>query len=176
MADTILTITQIEDLFQSVTSQILGTTDPSAVRIGWPTDGAPGWEINQDVCFILVNFNDDPTNQQIETSYQTLDSNDATVNTTYTQGVRVSWTIYGPNSFNNAGLIRSSLVQENYRNILAASNVALVTAIPMPTRVPELFNSQWWERSSFYANFNELVNRQSSVPYLQGSNVQILEG
>lgn len=176
MADTILTLTQLENLFQSVTSQILGTTDPSAVRIDWPADGAPSWKINDDVCFIRIDFDDDPITRQVETSYEPLDSDNATVNQSSMDVIGVDWIVYGPHSFDNARLIRNKLFDPTYKDILAASNVALVTDIAMPRRVPEFFNGQWWNRTSFSANFNELVVRQSSVPYLQSANVQVKEG
>lgn len=175
MADTYLTQTQLEDFFQSLTSTILNTTDPSAVRITWPTDGAPSWSITEDVCFLKVTPADNPYSHQFHKDYTELDANNATENLTYTNGIRVMWVLYGPNSSDNADLIRSQLNVSSTTQTLAASNLALVTDIPVPVRQPELFDGQWWPRASFYANFNELVIRQSTVPYLQSANVQVEE-
>ncbi|GLG01830.1 hypothetical protein Alches_18710 [Alicyclobacillus hesperidum subsp. aegles] len=173
MADTVLTETQIEDLFQSWTSQVLGVTDPSAVRIGWPMDGSPAWEIGSDVCFILVSYADSPYTRQIQTDYAPLDDANAQVNQTYTVGLRVSWTFYGPNAFSHADLVRSALYLDSTTQTLASSNVALVTDVPMPLRAPELFDGQWWDRVTFWAQFNELVMRQSSVPYIGSATISV---
>lgn len=173
MSDTVLTQTQLENLFQSLTSTILNTTDPSVVRISWPTDGSPSWSINQDICFVQVTPVDNGYNQQMMTDYSVLDANTANANLTYTAGVRVSWTLYGPSASDNADVIRYSLFTDSTTSTLMASNVALVTDVPMPIRSPELFNGEWWNRASLYANFNELVIRTSTVPVLQTADVQV---
>lgn len=171
MADTVLTQVQLENIFQSLTSQILGTSDPSAVRISWPTDGAPSWKITDDVCFLAVTPTDDAYTRQLQTDYSPLDDNNANSNLTYTAVVRVAWTLYGPNASDRSDLLRASLFMDSTRSTLISNNLALVTDVPMPIRSPELFNSEWWNRATLYANFNELVIRQSTIPYLQTANV-----
>jgi hypothetical protein len=173
---TVLLLSQLESLFQSLTSQILGTTDPSAVRVGWNQQGAPGWAIGSDVTFLLLNYSDNQITRQMETTYAESSSTDATASLTYQVVIRAEWTLYGPNSFDHADLIRSSLFQEPYKTTLAQSNLALITDIMMPVRAPELYNGQWWERSTFYAEFNELVTRTSSVPYIQTAPVTTESG
>lgn len=172
----VLLQTQIEDLFQGWTSGWLNTTDPSAVRIGWPTDGAPAWKITDDVCFLLVRYADDPYTRQIMTEYSPADAWDAYVNATYTLVVEVTWNLYGPNSFDYADVIRASLFQDATTAALAQHHLALITEVAMPQRVPELFDGQWWNRCVLSAKFNQLVVRQSTVPYLQTANIQVLEG
>ena len=59
MADIILTLKQLEDIFRNLTCTILGLNpvDPinaSRVRVAWPTSGAPGWKITEDVAFLRV--------------------------------------------------------------------------------------------------------------------------
>lgn len=176
MANTILTLAEIENLFQSLTSTILNTTDQGAVRIGWPQDGAPAWPISYDVVFLLINYTDSEIAKQFERSYSALDTTSVIENISSTVPLRVGWTLYGPNSFDHASLIRSSLFLASSSDTLAASNVALVTAVAMPVRVPELFNGQWWERTTFYAEFNQLSVTQSTVPYLLTADVQTVEG
>ena len=41
----------------------------------------------------------------------------------------------------------------------------------MPTRLPELYNNQWWERTDFSATFNEGVTRVSEVPYITSAEI-----
>lgn len=173
MIDTVLTLAQLENLMQSITSQILNTTDPSAVRVSWPQNGAPSWHITDDVCFIRVTYRDDPYTRQMMIEYEQANSLDSNVSTTYTAVINVMWYLYGPNSFNHADLIRAYLFQDNYTQLFGANSLALITDVSMPSRIPELFNGQWWDRSTLTANFNQLVIRNSTVPYLQSANVQV---
>lgn len=176
MADTVLTLTQLENLFQSLTMTVLGLTDQSLVRVGWPGDGAPVWELSSDVCFLLLRYNDDPITRMMETQYTQSDPNNANANLAYTDVIRVEWNLYGPNSFDHVDLIRANLFMNSTTTTLAASNVALVTDVPMPIRVPELRNGQWVNRATFYANFNELVIRQTTVPYIQTATLNTQQG
>lgn len=176
MADTVLTQTQIEDTFQSLTSTILNTTNPSAVRVEWPTDGAPSWSISEDVCFIAITPMDDPYAHPMQTDYSPNDDTTVNVSMTNTDVFRVTWAFYGPDCWDNARIVRSQLFSDTTRTTLQASNIALVTDVPLPVRSPELFNGQWWNRTTLYANFNELVIRTSTVPYLTSADVQVKEG
>lgn len=176
MSDTVLTQTQLENIFQSWTSTVLNTTDPSAVRISWPQDGAPVWGIDDDVCFIAVTPIDTVYSHQVQTDYSEYDANNANVNLTYSAGIRVGWTLYGPNAYDRAGVLWSQLFSNDAKDTFASSNLALILDVPQPIRTPELFNGQWFNRATLYANFNELVIRNSTVPYLQTPDVQVIEG
>ncbi len=52
-----------------------------------------------------------------------------------------------------------------------------------PVRAPELFQSQWWERVDMYADFNELIVRNITIPVINqvpvianiGSNSETIE-
>jgi hypothetical protein len=92
---------------------------------------------------------------------------------TYTRVWEVSFTFYGPNSFDRATLLRSVLIDLDFAyDFLAANQVYLITDTPAPRRQPEEFEKQWWERTDFKARFNELVTETTLVG--SGSSVQIL--
>jgi hypothetical protein len=181
MADTILSIAQIEDFFANLTLQMVGL-DPVApanqnrVRIGWAPNGAPAWKRTEDVAFLLVNYDDDPITRLVDVTYQEADINNVNRTVSYTRVQRVNWICYGPNSFDDMDKIRHGLYLPQFTQILAANNLALILDMSMPVRSPELFNGQWWERTSFYARFNEKVTRQADVPYIQSADVQIVKG
>lgn len=181
MADTILLLRQVEDFFQNLTLQVLGL-DPASpanqnrVRIGWPEKGAPAWKITEDVAFLLVNFDDDPITRQVDVSYQDKDADNADRFVSSTRVIRVNWICYGPNSFDDCDLIRNGLFMNENTMLLALSNLALITDVPMPMRSPELFNGQWWDRTSVYARFNEKVIRHADVPYIKIADVQVVKG
>lgn len=181
MADTILKLKEVENFYHDLTMKMLGL-DPNAranqkrVRISWPTKGAPSWKINEDVTFLLVNYDDDSITRQMDTSYINVGTDVADREMSYTRVLRINWICYGPNSFDDMDLIRSGLFKPEITQLLAASNLALITEVSVPIRSPELFNGQWWERTSFYARFNELVIRHSDVPYLQSADFKIKKG
>jgi len=181
MSDIVLTLRQAEDFFQRLTLQLLGVPanapkKDSRVRIGWPEKGAPAWKQNEDVTFLLLTYDDDMITQQQHVTYQPngLDSINRTVE--YTRVLRVNWICYGPNSFDDADKIRSGLYLPPSSEALIKSNMALIMDVPSPMRSPELFNGQWWDRSSFYARFNEKVTRRSEIPTLKSADIQIVEG
>lgn len=180
MADTVLTLKAIEDIFFNLTCEVLGidTTLPEnqgKVRIAWETNGAPSWGIDDDVVFIRITPIDDTLTRHQDIIYNQKDSATASKETGYTRVHKIDWTLYGPNSYDNADLIRFNIFAEEYSNKLALNNLFLITDVPMPTRLPELFNSQWWERTDFSATFNELVVRRTEVPYITGTNFKVIE-
>jgi hypothetical protein len=181
MTDTILTLKQAEDAFQLLTLQLLGH-DPSArinqgrVRISWPTNGSPSWKRDEDIVFIMLAYDNDPITQQQEMTYQNNDATSLNTELSYTRIIRIQWVFYGPNSSEDADKLRSSLYRPETTERLATNNLAAIFDSNSPMRSPELFNGQWWERSTYYARFNEKVVRRSSIPVLVSADVEILKG
>lgn len=178
MANVVLTLKQIEDLFQNITTQMLGL-DPTApenqgvVRVAWPTTGAPAWKITQDRIFIRVTPVDNDYNKQVSTQYEPVDSTIVNQVISHTDVISVNWVIYGPNSYDNAKKIRSSLFLSKFKMMLSANKIYLITNVPEVMRVPELYNGQWWDRSDFSANFNQLVINKEDVNYIKSVDVTI---
>ncbi|WPS86466.1 hypothetical protein SMD22_18410 [Brevibacillus halotolerans] len=175
MADLALALPEIEDIFWQCTIKNLGL-DPEKkesqkrIRIGYSTEGAPAWKRDENVGFILVSFASDPITEQVELSYNKTSETTADHISSYTRVVQVSWTFYGPSSYDDADKVRAGL----YRSPLLFSPLHLVTNVPAPLRLPELFSGQWWERSTLIARFNEKVVRSSTVKYIQSADVQVI--
>ncbi|NRS20592.1 hypothetical protein HP398_29675 [Brevibacillus sp. HB1.4B] len=175
MADSVLQLSDIENIFWNCTIQNLGL-DPTAkesqkrIRIGYPTEGAPAWKRTDNVGFILVTLADDPIVQQAEISYTKATETTATRSASYTRVIQVSWTFYGPSSFDDADRIRNSL----HLKPETFAPLALVTNVSAPFRLPELFAGQWWERTNFTAQFNEKVVRSTEVNYIQSADIQVI--
>lgn len=170
MADTILTIQQVENFFWNMTIQMLGL-DPTAtanqdrVRIGWPEYGAPSWQVNDNKIFLLVTQDDNASmTQQIETTYATQDVNNVDGQYNSTRVHRVAWVCYGPSSYSDAATIRTSLTWETYKELMDASNLYRVPSPAVPVRSPELFNGMWWERATYICQFNEHVIQHNTIP------------
>ncbi len=182
MSDTVLTLKQIEDIFFTITCQMLNIDltkkeNQGKVRIAWPTNGSPGWKVNDDVTFIRVTPQDDKLarHQDILYTPSAVDSTLASKETGYTRVHKIDWTLYGPKSYDNADLIRYDIFKSDYTEKLKKNNLFLITDVSMPTRLPELYNGQWWERTDFSATFNELVVRRDAVPYITGTDFRIIE-
>ena len=166
MTDIVLKLKDIEDFFQEITCEMLGIDlskkeNQSKVRIAWPTGGAPGWKINDamtrqlNICYDPVK-NDEPyVKKQVG----------------YTRVHKINWTLYGPNSYDNADIIRHMIFDFDYMKKFKEKNLFLITDVPMPTRLPEYYNGQWWERTDFSATFNEGVTRESEVPYIKNAEI-----
>lgn len=176
MSDTILTLKQLEDVFRNLTCTFFGLNpvDPlnaGKVRIAWPTGGAPGWKITEDVTFLRVRSVGNEYSKQRDTEYTPNSDSQLNEITAYTLPRLVSWTVYGPNSFDNIETIRNGLFKS--KDVLRASNLHLVIDVPIPVRCPELFAGQWWERSDLSATFYEKVTRQGIISTITGVNIQI---
>ncbi len=177
MADQILTLAQLNSAFQSLTATLTGLDPNSGVRLRWPTNGVPGWGVAADVAFMSVTTSNEPIIQQRETDYQgdAGDGVNVNVQDSYSRVHEVSWMIVGPNSYANAEALRSGLYSQSAHDTLAALNLFMVLDVPAVTRVPELFNGQWWERCDISARFNEAVARAYTVPYLVSSQVTVID-
>lgn len=180
MADTVLTLKQIEDIFVSLTCQMLGL-DPLApenqdkVRIAWPTTGAPAWGISDDIVFLRITPQDDKLTRHQDIIYTpNSDGTLALKDTGYTRVHKIDWTFYGPNSYDRADLVRFNIFKDSFTNQLKNNNLFLITDVSMPVRLPELYDGQWWERTDFNATFNEMVIRRDTVPYITGTDFRII--
>lgn len=181
MAERILKLKEIEDFFQSITCQIIGLDmtkeeNQSKVRITWPQNGAPSWKINEDVIFLRVTPIDDKVARTLNIIYDTnsVDDDFLTKKTGYTRVHKIDFSLYGPNSYDNADLIRYSLLDPHLlKEKLKENNLAVIPDIPMPVRVPELYNGQWWDRSDFSAMFNEGVIREQQTPFIKSVEIKL---
>lgn len=181
MADQVLKLSEIEDFFFQITCKMLNIDltkeeNQDKVRIAWPTDGAPGWKINDDVIFLRITPVDDRMARTLNIVYNQ-DEEDRLYlkkKTGYTRVHKIDWCLYGPNSYDNADLIRFSIFDYDYMKQFQQKNLFLITDVPMPVRLPELYNRQWWERTDFSATFNEAVIRESKVPYIQNGDVRLI--
>lgn len=170
-----LTLKGIENIIWVFTVKTLGL-DPlsdfaqETVRIGYGPEGQPGWKRTDDQIFILVTTVDDPYVRQTEITYMDKTQDDLNLVSSYTRVLQVSWTLYGPNSFDNADVIRNGL----YTQVNSFEPLKLVTSVPASFRLPELFAGQWWERSTLTARFNEKVVRRNTVNYIDSADIKVI--
>lgn len=182
MADQVLKLKELEDFFQEITCKMLKLDmtkkeNQDKVRIAWPTSGAPSWKINEDIVFLRITPVDDKLARTLNIIYDTnsIDNINLNKETGYTRVHKVDFTFYGPNSYDNADLIRYTLLEPNsYKDEFKNKNIFVIPDIPMPTRLPELYNGQWWDRTDFSASFNEAVIRRSSIPFIESAEIKLV--
>jgi hypothetical protein len=160
LASSALTLSEIQELIQQLTLGMIGqpvVAESSAVRIEFPTQGAPFAEVSVDVCYIRCMTQDNPYDK---IRYKFLEAGPGDLDTelqNYTRTWKIHWCFYGPNSTDNARALKSGLFQDWACYSLAQSNLFAVTDYPEPIRAPENINGQWWERVDFEATYHEFV-------------------
>lgn len=182
MADVVIKLKELEEVFWSITMLMLGL-DPesedekeiSKVRTSWPTDGAPAWEIDEDICFLSITPRDDLINRQRNIRHEEAGENLKRI-TEYTKVINCSYILYGPNSYDNAEFLQHALFLPEYKEIFNKSYLYLIPDVPAPIRAPEFFNGQWWERSDFEASFNLYVRREQIVDYIEDIEIKFING
>jgi hypothetical protein len=185
MTDTENTLSGLNEIFQELLILILGyvgTGSPviypkaayKAVRVSWPTSGAPGWDVTDNVLFLKVFEDDDPINLQKDVQL-TETGSPAILNEAvgYTRVIRLALIAYGPNSWSNIQLIRRKLFKQVYREYLAVYNLFMIPDIATPTRFPELFSGKWYERIDTSIRFNEKVINNETIPYIESVDVTV---
>jgi len=176
MADQKYSLTQMNTLYQGLTILALGlpfvtnenkAAAYSAVRVSWPTTGQPAWKITDDIAVLSCIEGESDYNlirQRVLSDNVGNDNLDQTIQ--YTRYWSVKWVLYGPNSYDNGGKIKSAMYKQLYRDALALKNVFLVPLETVPRRAPELFQSQWWERADLTMMFYENVIERDTVDYV----------
>jgi hypothetical protein len=180
--DTDQTLNELNILFQEMILEMLGYTktgSPAAftnddyyhVRVDWPTGGAPSWKVTEDIVFIQVIEDDDPVNREREVKETEVD--DVTLNeeTSYTRVVALHMIFYGPNSFANAQIVRDGVFKDSYRLPLNREKIYPIPDIVSPTRAPEIFASQWWERVDLELRFNEGIKKNDEIGVIESAEI-----
>lgn len=177
-----LTPQAINITLQTLTCWMLGcdpASDPQAyykVRLEWPTQGQPAWDINEDICFLRATEEDGEYNKIRDRKLSYQDSISLESTDTYTRIWRVSWSFYGPNSFDNARQVKSALMSLDFvSDQLADMSLYLDTQLTATTRNPEKFGSQWWERTDLSVRMNELVTESLTVSTIASAEVILIE-
>ena len=170
-----LSLGDLNDIFFEVTCSIYGIDhtaheNQGKIRRTWPKAGQPTFDSVTDMTFYRILFEDDEYNRQREMKFEAVYNGSTEDNQNITQIMqmtnvnRIYWTIYGPNSMDNAWRIWNQLYYQSTKNILAARNIYLVPDIAAPRRVPEPFQSLWWERHDLEVKFNSLIVINSLIP------------
>jgi hypothetical protein len=158
----------------SATTMLAFGADANAyynVRVGWQQTGQPAFLITDDICTITATLSDDDYNRIRNTIYSPNDVESLTQTTCYTRVWRIAFSLYGPNSFDHARLLKSAMFMGWAHDILGQNELYLVTNVSDPRRIPELADGQWWERSDFSVRLNELVTETITAAVIASAEV-----
>jgi hypothetical protein len=153
-------------------------TNPLAgrlVRQEWPSEGQPGFDKTDNVTFLRAVEIDDWYNKVRDQGVEPNDATSAVLVTEYTRVWRVSWNLYGPDSYQRATLLKSALQLDFIHDSLQAFNVYLMPEIGNPRRFRELERGQWWERTDIDIEFYEQVNEGIVAQTVASVEVQVLD-
>lgn len=182
MAEIVLRLSEIEEIFWSITMLMLGLnpeskneTETSRVRTTWPTSGAPAWKIDEDICFLSITQRDDLINRQRNVWIEEVEGQLKRI-IEYTRVMNCAYILYGPNSYDYAELLQHSLFLPEYREMLNNNYLYLIPDVSAPIRAPELYNGRWWERSDFGVNFNLHVRREQLVNSIEDIEIKFIKG
>ena len=171
-----LTIQTINPVLQAITAQMLGISGQPTpyynVRISWQTLGEIAQKIDEDICFVRAIEVGGNYERQRNFLPQQTQSPTPLGTWTYTRIWEAQWTHYGPNSFDNARLVRSCLFLDQFARILRSFNLFTMMDIPNPLRAPELFQAQWWERVDLRVRMYEGV--QETLSYQSPTSTEII--
>lgn len=166
MADVILTLSQLGDLFYDLSVSMIGGSPD--IRQSWPTGGAPAFKVTDNVAFLKVYDVGSAISTQQELEYSYVASPELyNEKTSYTRTLMVNWIFYGSNSWDNAAEVRNGLFRQENRNTLAVQNIYLVPDGKTPQRTPELWMGQWYERVDLNMTFNELISVNSDSNFIE---------
>jgi hypothetical protein len=172
----IRTIIEFEDIMQPLIVRALGwdisSPDKSNdVRIGWQTEGAPAFGVNDNVVFI----NATPVDHQINRQHDVLLENsspDLLQTKSFTRVMAINLVAYGSDCISNLMAIKMAMFDDDYRYELAAEKIYLVADIEEPRRMPEQFQNQWWERGDMQLKFNELIIIEKQINSVNSVGVE----
>jgi hypothetical protein len=166
-------------ILQPIVAQAMGMslTDPQTpanVRLEWPVNGQPDWNIDQDICFLRAIEENLLYSKYRDILYSHNDEISVLQTITYQRTWRLGMTFYGPNAFDHARVISDVMFLDWFQEALQASNLYIVPNPDRPAFAPEQYNAQWWDRADFALGLNEQVTAQIVTPSIASSEV-ILE-
>lgn len=168
MADIILSLNELGDLFYDLTVLMIGGSPPADVRRAWATQGAPAFDANDNVIFYKITDVESPMTALREDLYSQIGSPEyGNMKLGYTRTLQVDWIFYGTSSWDYATLVRNGLYFESNRDLLKLNNIYPVPQFAPPRRIPELFQGLWYERMDLSVKFNELIVLDRTQPYIK---------
>ncbi len=177
LSSTALTDGVASQVLQAMTAQALGITgtpnQQQKVRVAWQVQGQPFENVNTDICYVFMVERGGLYDQQRNEIPGTQTTTQIQLIQTYTRIWECRWHFYGPNSFDNARLVRSAIFTDYFRWQLQPFGLFAVAPFDVPLRVPEVINGQWFNRSDMRGLFYEQVTETRSVNIVASAEIVV---
>jgi hypothetical protein len=174
LTSTALTPNAINLVIQPLTCGMIGVNppDPNIVRVDWQTQGQPFVPTpGVDVCFIsCVPYDVEYSRVRDRT---TSGAGPVVETWVYTRGWKIQWVLYGPTSTDRARMIHSATFMDYFNSTLEGAALYPLNDPPEPTRIPEEFNAQWFERADFHIIMYEQVTETISYNAVTSIEVKV---
>lgn len=145
------------------------------VRIAYMQDGAPGWQVSDNIVSIYAMEIDDDYNAIREQGRSDNEEEALLLDeeVKYTRVWAVRFVCYGPLSAENVRKIKSAMYRQDARRTLAARHVYLVPGREAPRRIPEPFEGRWYDRYDLTMRFNEGVIEAGTLPAIGSAGITV---
>lgn len=180
MAQTVLTMEQVEDIMLEAARQILGIPDDnSTVRLAYgarsPTGSAPMHDVKKNVVYITVNLTDDGYGKQHHISYENAEGADKLVEVDeYTEEYSVAFSCYGTEAAENARKLRDSLYSEKNKEYFSRYNLHFTVGSTQLAAAREIIDTIWVTRCDFTVMFYAYVRveRADAVDWYENVDIK----
>jgi hypothetical protein len=127
-----------------------------------------------DCVYFSVQFDDDQINRQIDVVYEENSNSSLTTRIQkYVRVLRIDWQFYGSDALERSDTLRIRLFDDDIKELFKAQNISLITDVPEPVFVPEMFNQQVYRRYDMTARFNQLVIQETTIDAVASADVVI---
>ena len=163
----------------NITCAMLGydpTSYPQFIRPLDYTESPAGLkDPHTNMVFYIVQFTDEDINRQVDTIYSgNTDPALVSKKVKYCRNLRMIWQTYGDDGFEWADKIRINLLtSDDVHNILKQQGMSLIPDVSEPMYIPESIGEQWYKRYDLYADFNQLVVLEDTLPAVSGTDIII---
>ena len=175
-----LTLKELQDIYWRQLMILLGH-DPDSkkqqdqVRLAYQEDSQPFHEYDRNICHYYIQATDDPVNRQIDTRYHPVDETKTQQVSSYNRVITLDITLYGPDAYDRAVLLRMDLLEPTLNWDLAAKGLYVIPDIAEPQQMWEPYNNKWWPRVDMQVRYNNLVtDERHEVHYLTAADITVV--
>lgn len=150
--------------------KLMRAEEAPPVRRSWAINGAPEWNIAEDVVFMQLSEAEDDINRPLDDEWLE-HGEDFIRRTGITRVFSLKLNAYGPNCYDN--LLRTRMAFLAGRKELKENKVFLVPERAAIVRAPELFQGRWWDRADTELKLNALFVSSNEVRSIESVNVEV---
>ena len=175
-----LTLKELQTIYWRQLMTLLGHNpeddkQQDLVRLSYQDNSQPFHDYRRNICYYYVQAADDPINRQIDTIYSPIDDTKTQQVNSYNRVILLDITLYGPDAYDQAVLLRMDLLEPTLNWDLAAKGLYVIPDIAEPEPMWEPYNNRWWSRVDMQVRYNNLVtDERHTVHYLSSADITVV--